>query len=64
MTPIEVHNAGEAAIVAIGYLAVVLGAGWLIGRFVRNLPRAESYTSRFGALDLPLVIGWLERFLP
>ncbi len=64
MAPSLVENLRQAAAVAGGYLLIIFGGGWLVGRLLRELPGVEAHTATPGPFaDLSLLIGWPERFL-
>ena len=53
----------DVVVLLTGYLAATFGAGWVVGRLIAAPKEAPPRLPLAWGLRVPVLIGWLERFL-
>ena len=57
-----VDSIADIVVLSTGYVAITFGAGWVIGRLLRE-PKQTPPRLPAGRVPVPVLIGWFERFL-
>ena len=53
----------DVVALVVGYAAATLGAGWVIGAVLPEPTQRPPRLTPAGRVPVPMLIGWLERFL-
>jgi len=56
-------SAADVVVLLVGYLVATFGAGWVIGRLIPEPRQTPPRLPLAAGLHVPVLIGWLERFL-
>lgn len=58
-----IDTVGDVLVLILAYACAVFGAGWLIGRLLPAPGESPPRRTAVGRVPVPMLIGWLERFL-